>query len=135
MEISVKHKFNSYFDSDEYLIDLDRKFEGYERGDLICFLTPFYPMPLQLNIAIRVNGDIIFRSWDWVKGCNNYLHTYQKPNEFTATPEQIDTINGLVSGRIKFEGLKIAVGKTVLDLAPLDKEEEEQRCGHKIYLT
>lgn len=30
MIISVKHQPTSRFDSDEYLIDLDRKFEGYE---------------------------------------------------------------------------------------------------------
>lgn len=45
------------------------------------------------------------------------------------------TINGLFSGRIKFEGLELAIGKTVLDLAPLDKQTEEQKCGHKIYLA
>lgn len=135
MIISVKHQPTSRFDSDEYLIDLDRKFEGYENGDLICGLTPFYPMPLRLEIAISRNGNLKFRAWKWVNGCNNYLHTYQKPNEFTATPEQIDTINGLFSGRIKFEGLELAIGKTVLDLARLDIEAEEQKCGHKIYLA
>lgn len=77
MIISVKHQPTSRFDSDEYLIDLDRKFEGYENGDLICGLTPFYPMPLRLEIAISRNGNLKFRAWKWVNGCNNYLHTYQ----------------------------------------------------------
>lgn len=49
----------------EYTIDLERKFEGYQEGDLICYIAPFYGIPLTLNIAIRKTGELIFRSWSW----------------------------------------------------------------------
>lgn len=124
------------FEGGQYIIDLDRSFtEGYERGDLICFIRPFIGVPLTLNIAIRKNGNVIFRSWEWkLGGYNPYLHTNEKPENFTATEEQCYTVNGLFSGRIKFEGLKLPIGATVQEICPIDVEKEERRINHKIYL-
>ena len=88
-------------------IDTNRKFEGYEEGDIICYAAPFFGIPLVLEIAIRRNGNIIFRKWffDSTSTANKYLHFYGTQNDFESikpTGEQIDTVNGLFSGRIKF---------------------------------
>lgn len=121
------------YDDDE--VDIGRKFEGYQPGDLICHVRPFFDIPLRLEIAIRANGEIVFRSWEFSDKANTYLHTYEKPDRFTATEEQKETIAGLFSGRIKFEGLKLPVGATVQAICPIDVEAEEQRIGKKIYLA
>ena len=54
---------------------------------------------------------------------------------FTPTEAQADTVNGLFSGRIKFEGLKLAVGSTLQRICPIDLQREEKLIGEKIYLT
>lgn len=103
-------------------------------------------MPLRLTIAIRADGSIAFRSWEFIKKSpNGYLHTYEysvkqcEENKFFTpfipTPEQIDTVNGLFSGRIKFDGLKLAVGGSVQDICPIDVRCEEKLIGQKIYLA
>lgn len=123
------------FEGEEYIVDLDRKFEGYQEGDLTCYCTPFAPsMPLRLEIAIRRNGSLSFRSWDFRGADNRYLHTSSSPSDFHPTPEQIDTVNGLFSGRIRFDGLEISVGKTVMDICPIDVRREEKLIGKKIYI-
>ena len=135
---------DSTFEGEEYVIDFDRDFEGYQIGDLICVTAPFLGVPATLEIAIRKNGEIAFRSWSWNGGGNDYLHTtevaagreqnaFQKA--FAPTQEQIDTVNGLFSGRIKFDGLKLKPGKTLLDICPIDINREEERVHHKIYLA
>lgn len=142
------------FEGDKYEIDLSREFGGYEPGDLICSVNPFFGVPLTLQIAIRKNGDLVFRSWSWDLNrlWSIYLHTDEKgvkqweaknggkenainiSKPFIPTEEQIDTVNGLFSGRIKFEGLKLAVGGTVQEICPIDVEKEERLLGKKIYL-
>ena len=127
------HDYNMHKNCD-YTVDLDRQFEGYEKGDLICHVCPFLKIPLMLEIAIRADGNLIFRYWEWsFKGINSYLHTDEKPDKFTPTKAQIDTVNGLFSGRITFDGLKLAVGATVQDICPIDLTTEEKRCNKKIY--
>ena len=135
---------NSIFDGDEYVIDFDRDFYGYQSGDLICTTAPFFGVPVTLEIAIRKNGEIAFRSWNWNGGGNDYLHTREvatgrEQNEFQKafipTQEQVDTVNGLFSGRIKFDGLKLNPGKTLLDICPIDINREEELVHHKIYLA
>lgn len=134
------------FDGEEYTVDLDRKMDEYTPGDLICYVSPFgYSLPLELRISIRADGSIAFRSWAFTQTANPYLHTTEKSAEalkgdlfsqpFTPTAEQIDTVNGLFSGRIKFEGLKLAVGATVQRICPIDVKREEDLVGHKIYLA
>jgi len=149
--IAVLKEFGSPFEGEQYEVDLTRQFGGYERGDLICSVCPFGAtyLPLELEIAIRMDGSLIFRAWNFVKNMNYYLHTreismkeHDKVKEerphiipFVPTIEQIDTVNGLFSGRIKFEGLKIAVGGTVQDICPIDVKREEMLTGKKIYLA
>lgn len=134
MIISIKKDYRiGNFEGEEYIIDLSRKFEGYESGDMICKISPFAPgLPLELEIAIRKNGNLIFRSWKFNGHNNNYLHTDQD-EEFNPTPEQIDTVNGLFSGRIKFEGLKLAVGASVQKYCPINVKREEELIGKRIY--
>lgn len=136
MKIAIqKDKYgNDIFEGDEYIVDLDRRFEGYKAGDLICKIAPWSPkMPLALEIAIRADGSIGFRSWDF-SGGNGYLHT-NETSAFEPTAEQIDTVNGLWSGRIKYEGLKLAVGASLQDVCPIAVVEEELLIGEKIYLA
>lgn len=136
MIISVKRKVGSPFAGDEYCINLDRPFDGYEKGDIIIHGTPFTTLPLELELAIRQNGSLAFRSWDWVYGTNRYFHIpdWQR-KDLQPTDAQCDTVAGLFSGRIKFEGLKIEVGGTTQQVCPIDLEREEARIGKTIYLA
>lgn len=133
MVITIKKDSFSHFDTDEYVVDLSRKFEGYQKGDMVCEVYPF-SMPLRLIFAIRVDGSFVFRSWSFTdRRPNHYIHTSENPERFTATQEQIDTVNGLFSGRIRFEGLKLPVGATVQEICPIDLEREEKLTGKRIY--
>lgn len=119
----------------EYTVDTYRHDDGREEGDINVGCTPFYGIPIRLHIAIRKNGGIAFRSWDWADGENHYLHLLWE-FEGEPTENQIDTVNGLFSGRIKFDGtLKLAVGATLQDICPIDVEAEEKKIGKKIYLA
>ena len=114
--------------STEYTIDLDRKSDGYENGDLICFVRPFSKTPLVLEMAINTNGDLKFRSWTWNSDIGTeHLHTNETPDTFTPTQAQIDTVNGLHSGRIRFENIKLDIGMTVRKICPIDEKSEEKR--------
>ena len=136
-KIAIKREpCSTLFEGEMYEIDTYRPFGGYEKGDLVCYCTPFFGVPLKLYIAIRANGDLIFREWSWnLKNQNTYLHTSEKPNEFIPTQAQCETVNGLWSGRIKFEGLKLDVGETVQDICPINVEQEEQLLNKKIGLA
>jgi len=118
---------------DEYVVDLHRPFGGYESGDLICDITLFDIF--LLNIAIRKDGSLIFRSWSVTNNGNPYLHTSATKDDFTPTEEQINTVAGLFSGRICFEGLQLAVGASVQAICPIDVAKEEARIGKTIYLA
>lgn len=131
---SFKSRYQT-FQGDQYIIDLDRESDPYEVGDLSCFVDPFSGYPIRLYVAISVNGALKFGGWEFLEGGNTYLHTYETPDKFKATQEQIDTVNGLFSGRIRFEGLKIAVGATVQSVCPIDVEKEEKLTGEKIFLN
>ena len=147
MKIKILKERNTIcFDEEEYTVDLDRRMDPYTPGDLICYVSPFFPgIPLRLTIAIRADGSLAFRSWTFPDGGNNYLHTFERPasacrenscfSPFTPTADQIDTVNGLFSGRIKFEGLKLAVGGSMQDICPIDVNREEKLIGKKIYLA
>lgn len=146
MKIAILKENCSSFNGEQYVVDLSRKFEGYESGDLKCYCTPFIGLPLRLEIAIRSNGEIIFRAWEWCQAENYYLQTneisekdkkhddtYKKP--FIPTQEQIDTVNGLFSGRIRFEGLKLAPGASIQKICPINVKREEALIGKKLYLA
>lgn len=73
MKISVKQsEFVTQmptFEGEEYVIDLDRKFEGYEEGDIVISGNPFDctgQFPLSLELGIRRDGSLIFRSWSFI---------------------------------------------------------------------
>ena len=135
-KIAIKREpCSTLFEGEMYEIDTYRHFGGYEIGDLVCYCTPFFGVPLKLEIAIRVNGDLIFRKWDWSLDRIRYLYTYEKPDKFIPTQAQCETVNGLWSGRIKFEGLKLDVGETVQDICPINVEQEEQLLNKKIVLA
>ena len=126
-----------------YEIDLDRKFGGYEKGDIICSCCPFGGTSLKslnLEIAIRRTGEIIFRGWGFGGNGNPYLHVYESDEERKrmreeATQEQRDTVSGLLSGRIAFEGLKLLPGTTLQEVCPVDIKREEELTGKRIYLS
>lgn len=125
----------SCFLDDEYIVDTNRAFGGCKAGDLICFVHPFFGIPLQLQIAIRKDGSLVFRSWSWVLEHNHYLHTSDNLDMFSPTLQQVDTVNGLFSGRIRFEGLKLDVGASVQALCKIDVKKESSLIGRPIYLA
>lgn len=147
MKIAILKDSNSPFNGDQYVIDLSRRFEGYEPGDLKCYCNPFLQIPLKLEIAIRKNGELVFRAWEWTD--NGYCHlqtdeisekdfnkhpvSWRKP--FVPTEEQIDIVNGLFSGRITFEGLRLAPGSSLQKICPINVNREEKLTGQKIYLA
>lgn len=147
MKIAILKEINSPFNSDQYVVDLSRNFGGYEADDLKCHCNPFLGIPLKLEIAIRKNGELVFRAWEWCEGGYCYLQTdeisekeYEEkgkeyPKPFIPTKEQIDTVNGLFSGRITFEGLKLSPGATLQKICPINVRREEQLIGEKIYLA
>lgn len=147
MKIAILRDGDYLFEGEQYIVDLSRKFEGYEPGDLKCYCNPFIELPLKLEIAIRKNGDIIFRAWEWTDKGYCYLQTdeisekeYEEkgkeyPKPFIPTKEQIDTVNGLFSGRIKFDGLKLAPGASLQKICPINVKREEKLIGEKIYLA
>lgn len=137
-KISVKNGLGVRgFEGNEYVVDLWRKFEGYEPGDIIIQGNPFGTndkLPLELCIAIRKDGSLIFRSWKF-KPVNGYFHVDNICNNIIPTDQQIDTVAGLYSGRINYEGLELSLGKTLLQLCPFEVREEEKRINKKIFLN
>jgi len=118
---------------DNHEINIRKNYERvYEKGSMLCRVTPF-DCPLTLEIAITPSGEIIFREWNWNNSGNGYLHVYNK--DINVTKEMIDTVNGLFSGRILVEGLKLAIGNSIQELCPINLEKEEELSGKKIYLS
>lgn len=151
MKISIKKNTDipavlRNFDGDEYVIDLDRPEIDYQPGDLICSVAPWLSSGISatLSIAIRATGEIVSRGWVYSGDANDYLHTREiaerdphRPfiEPFAPTDAQIDTVNGIFSGRIKVFGLKLAVGASVQRICPIDVAREAELVGHKIYLA
>lgn len=147
MKIAILRDSNSIFEEEQYIVDLNRKFDRHEHGNLKCYCNPFVEIPLKLNISIRKNGDIIFQGWEWTDKGYCYLQTdeisekdfnkqpvsWRKP--FVPTEEQIDTVNGLFSGRITFEGLRLDPGSSLQKICPINVKREEKLTGQKIYLA
>lgn len=111
--------------------------EMYRKGGMICEVAPWEASgcPITLDICICPDGTILKRSWKWVGNANFYLHTYSEAKDVDVTPEMQDTVSGLFSGRIKVDGVKLAVGASVQDICPIDVEAEEKRINKKIYLN
>lgn len=134
IEITIK----SRFPKEKYTVKLEERDDiMYVKGGLICHISPWGAsgIPLQLSICICTDGGIIHRGWEWSQNINSYLHTNDKPEDIVVTPEMIDTVNGLFSGRIIFNGLKIAIGGTIQNICPINIEKEEEKIGQKIYLA
>lgn len=134
----IRNGYSEPFDGDQYVIELDRPFEGYEKGDIICEVEPFSGcgLLLTLELAIRRDGSIVFRKWTQKGTGNGYLHYMPSPfstDPIKPTAEQIDTVNGLYSGRIRWEGLKLIPGATLQRICPIDIEREEKLTNRKIY--
>ncbi len=126
-----------YFPGDEYVIDLDRQRDDDPPDSLICRIAPWETagIPLTLEIAICKSGEIVFRSWNWSGYANNYLHTAETPETYTATEAQKETVAGLFSGRIRFDGLRLTPGATMQKVCPIDLDAEEKRASKKIFLA
>ena len=124
-----------YFFGDEYVIDLDRQRDKDPSNSLICRIAPWSLVPLTLEIAICPSGEIVFHSWSWDDNANNYLHTHETPETYTATEAQKETVAGLFSGRIRFDGLRLTPGGTLQKVCPIDLDAEEKRINGKIFLA
>jgi hypothetical protein len=112
--------------------------EMYRPGGMICSVSPWGSSgcPITLKICICPDGDILVRSWNWDGGDNPYLHVDVIFEDYIdVTPEMRDTVSGLFSGRIKIEGIKIAVGASVQKICPIDMEVEEAKIGKKIFFA
>ena len=120
-----------------HTIDLSRRDKVvYEAGSMMCAVSPWgaSDIPLTLNIAITPGGAILHRGWSW-DAVGHYLHTKDSPEDVTVTPEMQATIEGLFSGRITVDGVKVGVGRTVQQICPLNLTAEEARTGAKISLA
>lgn len=108
----------------------------YVPGGMICNICPWgaLKIPLTLSICICPDGDILHRGWSWSNDTNYYLQTNTKSEDVSVTPEMLDTVAGLFSGRITVDDLVIPVGKTVQEICPIDVSAEEKKIGKKIYL-
>lgn len=72
---------------------------------------------------------------DIAASCIAYLHSVSGSKNVNVTPEMRATVAGIFSGRIKIEGMKIAVGASVQDICPIDVVAEEKRTGKEIFLA
>ncbi|MCE5220140.1 MAG: hypothetical protein LLF98_02435 [Clostridium sp.] len=133
MKIIIKDQYQG-----DVEIDVRKNYGGkvYEKGSMLCRVSPWSASgcPLTLEIAITPTGEILFREWDWSGLGNYYLHTIVN-TDIEVTEAMSDTVSGLFSGRIKFEGIKIAVGASVQEICPINIEKEERLIGKKIYLA
>jgi len=130
-------------------VDITRRADdGYaeDMNRIPCFIDPFHGIPLQLQIFIMSDGSLKFRAWEWK--CkdplynNGYLHVNEDEltnyghKEFHPTPAQKETVLGLLSRRITWEGLNLSPGatlqKAVGDLTAEDIAAEENKAGKRM---
>ncbi len=129
---------NAPFDGDDYEINPNRKADVIPKGCIFLYGCPFAEMgfPVVLRIAISPDGTILFNGWDFCGSGCLYFHVEkwslpyylrQKP-----TKKQAETISGLFSGRIKWEGIRLLIGMTPQEVCPIDIEAEAARWGKKV---
>ena len=123
-------------------VDIGKRMEDYDhQGSIICKVAPFIGIPLTLEFAIAKDGKIAFRHWEWNGGGNQYVHTdatndpADKWNYIEPTAAQIDTVNGMFSGRVLVEGMELSPGKSLQQICPVDVEAEEKRANKKLYIA
>lgn len=137
-EIFDSNKITIDISGDSYTVKLNRKDDVvYVPGGMICDISPWiaFDIPLQLSVCICPDGSILHRGWSWDNKGSYYLQSYSRPEEVNVTEEMIDTVNGLSSGRIKFEGLRLNIGRTVQEICPINIQREEELTGNKIFLA
>ena len=132
------------FIGNDVTIDTDRRDKDVcgPQGSMECVVHPVFGLPLELEILITPDGKIIHRGYEWGnsggKG-NTYLHVAEHSEliwgKVTPTPEMAETLAGLFSGRIKIDGIKIAVGASPQKICPIALEEEEKRINKTIFLA
>lgn len=135
-------KITFHEDSLSYDVDTRRNMDEHQPGELFCCCHPFFGVPLRLTLKIYKDGRIGFHSWEWVEPyvihnpvLHTCFHTKDELENYQATQEQIDTVSGLFSGRIDFEGIRLCPGATLQRVCPIDLEREEKLVGRKIYLA
>lgn len=148
---------NAPFEGGEYTLDLTRRPEREKPDCIQMWGCPFAEIgiPFILGLSIDSNGKILFRGWEYhfrevgsitakiymaeeerISVCGKYFLP-TKPFEkycfdtFQPTKEQAETIAGLFSGRIRWEGLRILIGGKLQQLCPIDIEAEAKRWHKK----
>lgn len=126
---------NRPFTGMEYEFDMLRPPQPYQYGSIVLCGSPFTRMGLytMLTLAIQPDGSIVFRGWKEVQYlASEYFGLGAYYSEaFTPTQNQRDTMDGLFSGRIRWEGLRILIGMMPQKICPINIEAEEKRWGKK----
>lgn len=123
------------FVENKYKFDITRPVEPRQTGSIIICGSPFARMGLytMLTLAIQPDGSIVFQGWKEVKyGVSEYftLGAYYS-DAFSPTQNQRDTMDGLFSGRVRWEGLHILIGMMPQKICPINIKAEEKRWGRK----
>ena len=119
-----------------YEVDFGRTERPRESGELTMVNTPFFGVKIELCLSIRPNGDIKFNRWRFVDYENQYLHVvHGTENDVKPTAAMQESLSGLLSGRLNFEGIHLPVGGTPQDICNIDISKEEKLTGKKIYLN
>ncbi len=130
----------------EYTVDTERRPDpGRTRDAIPCLCQPFHGIPLTLKLNIEPSGVLLFHSWEWNDGGTSYLHTriiepeyWDYRPHFQATPQQRETVAGLLSRRLTWEGLPLHPGLSLeraVALSEADIAAEEKRQGRKMYFA
>ena len=139
--------YHDRFNGDYLVKNTERRPDPVDvRGTLPCFCDPFHGIPLRLRLRILPDGTLAFFAWEWHRNpdANNpYLHTdvctqgsFDYDAKFVPTSAQRETVEGLFSGRVKWEGLRLNPGRTLQRAVQgIDIQAEENRIGRQIYLA
>lgn len=123
------------FSGREYIINPQRPAEPYTPLSLMIYGNPFANIGLGvlLGLAIHTDGTILFRGWELNQHATSpyFYPTKDCPQSMQLTQKQKDTVAGLFSGRILFEGLRLLIGSQIQQLCPVNIEAEARRF-HKI---
>lgn len=129
---------NAPFDGDDYEIDPNRKADAIPQRSIFLYGCPFAEMgfPVVLRLAIAPDGTILFNGWDFCGGGCLYFHAekWSLPNYLRDKPteNQAETIAGLFSGRIKWDGLRLLIGATLQEICPIDLDAEAARWNKEV---
>lgn len=119
----------------EYEFDMTRPAEPRNPESIVLSGSPFTKMGLNtlLTLAIQPDGSIAFRGWKEEKYCVAEYFSLDAiySESFSPTQKQRDTMAGLFSGRIRWEGLRILIGMMPQKICPINIKAEEKRWGRK----